>query len=51
MLNHAEALLLLGRLKPLDAVALRALARERLLAANAITPLAGVNAAMLQSLN
>ena len=51
MLNHAEALLLMGRLKPPDAVALRALARERLLAANAITPLAGVNAAMLRTLD
>jgi len=51
MLNHAEALLLMSRLKPAEATSLRALARERLMAANAITPLAGVNAAMLKSLN
>lgn len=51
MLNHAEALLLMSRLKPVEATALRALARERLMAANAFTPLAGVNAAMLKSLN
>ena len=51
MLNHAEALLLMSRLKPVEATSLRALARERLLAANAITTLAGVNAAMLKNLN
>ncbi len=51
LLNHAEAVLLMSRLKPVEATALRALARERLMAANAITPLAGVNAAMLKNLN
>ncbi len=51
MLNHAEALLLTSRLVPSNATALRAVARERLVAANAITPLAGVNATLLQNLN
>ena len=45
MMNHAEAMVSMSRLKPVVATSLRALARERLLAANAITTLAGVNAA------
>ena len=50
MLNQAEAQVLMAKLQPSQSASLRSLALERLLTANAITPAAGVNAGLLQSL-
>jgi eukaryotic-like serine/threonine-protein kinase len=50
MLNQAEALILMATLQPSQSAELRSLALARLRAANAITPVAGINAALLQSL-
>ena len=47
--GHAEALALMARLQPAEAASWRALARQRLQAAGAIAPLAGINAALWQA--
>ena len=51
LLGHAEALALLARLLPAEAPALREQARQRLAAADAMAPLAGINAALRRAVS